>query len=124
VPPQGQGLSHWIQLLEVLPYWPGFTLDELISLVKVFRLFRLEWIFLGVQSVDTVSRCTTFLSIGRASVFVMPCLFHCSCLEWLFNERGWGGAERERERESMGGEVGEGFKKPLLFPSSSHYVGH
>jgi hypothetical protein len=33
-----------------------FTLGELVSLVKVFRL---EWIFLGVQSVDTVGRCTT-----------------------------------------------------------------
>jgi hypothetical protein len=28
------------------------TLGELVSLVKVFRVFRLEWIFLGVQSVD------------------------------------------------------------------------
>ncbi len=32
LPPEGQGLSHWIQLLEVLP----------VSLMKVFRLFRLE----------------------------------------------------------------------------------
>jgi len=43
--------------------------------MKVFRLFRLEWIFLGVQSVNTVDRCTTSLSIGRASVFMMPSFF-------------------------------------------------
>jgi hypothetical protein len=35
-----QGLSHWIQLLEV------FTLLELVSLVKVFRLFGLKRIVL------------------------------------------------------------------------------
>ncbi len=40
LPPQGQELSHWIQLLEVLP------LLEPVSLVKVFRLFRLEVIVL------------------------------------------------------------------------------
>jgi len=51
----------------------GFTLGELVSLVKVFRMFRLEWIFFGVESVDTVvGRCRASLSIGRASVFVMP----------------------------------------------------
>ncbi len=37
----------------------GFTFGEPISLVKVFRLFRLEWILFGVQSVDSVGRCTT-----------------------------------------------------------------
>ncbi len=43
----------------------GFTLVELVSLVKVFSLFRLEWIFWGVQSVDTVGRCTTsYLLVG------------------------------------------------------------
>ncbi len=36
-----------------------FTLGELVSLVKVFRLFKLEQMFFGVQSVDTVGRCTT-----------------------------------------------------------------
>jgi hypothetical protein len=30
-----------------------FTLGEPVSLVKVFRLLRLERIFLGVESVDT-----------------------------------------------------------------------
>jgi hypothetical protein len=33
--------------------------SEPISFVKVFRLFRLKWTFLGVQSVDTVGTCTT-----------------------------------------------------------------
>jgi len=37
----------------------GFILGEPVSLVKVFRLFTLEWIFFGVQSVDTVRRCTS-----------------------------------------------------------------
>jgi hypothetical protein len=32
----------------------GFTLGEVVSLVKVFRLFRLEQSFFGVQSVDTL----------------------------------------------------------------------
>jgi hypothetical protein len=52
-----------------------FTLGEPVSLVKVFRLFRLERIFFGVQSVDTVGRCTTsYLLAWPARVFVMPCL--------------------------------------------------
>ncbi len=37
----------------------GFTLRESVSLVKVFRLVRLKWIFFGVHSVDTGGRCTT-----------------------------------------------------------------
>jgi hypothetical protein len=41
----------------------GFTLGELVSLVKVFRLFILEWIFL----VFRVDRCTTsYLMAGLA----------------------------------------------------------
>jgi len=45
----------------------SFTLGELDSLG--------ELVFLGgVWSVDTVSRCTTSLSIGRASVFVSDAL--------------------------------------------------
>jgi hypothetical protein len=36
-----------------------FIVDEPKNLVKVFGLFRLEWIFFGVQSVDTIGRCTT-----------------------------------------------------------------
>ncbi len=51
----------------------GFTLGEPVSLVKVLKLFRSERIFFNVQSVDTVGRCTTSLSIGRARVLVMPC---------------------------------------------------
>ncbi len=48
----------------------GFTLGELVPLVKVFRLFRLEWMFSGVQSVDTVGRCTTsYLLAGPACLW-------------------------------------------------------
>jgi hypothetical protein len=36
------GLLHWIQLLEVLPYRTSFTLNVLVSWVKVFRLLSLE----------------------------------------------------------------------------------
>ncbi len=45
-----------------------FTLLEPVSLVKVFRLFRLEQIFfVGVQSVDMAGRCTTsYLLAGPA----------------------------------------------------------
>ncbi len=42
----------------------GFALGELVPWVKVFRL---EWIFFGVQSVDIVGRCTTsYLLAGPA----------------------------------------------------------
>ncbi len=51
----------------------SFTLGEPVSLVKVFRLFKWEHMFFGVQSVDTRGRCTTFYLIGRATVFLMPC---------------------------------------------------
>ncbi len=45
-----QGLSYWIQLLEVLPY---FILDELVSLVKVFRLAWIVLVFrVWTQFVD------------------------------------------------------------------------
>jgi hypothetical protein len=50
----------------------SFTLAELVSLVKVFRSFELEQMFVGVselvfQSVDTVDRCTTsYLLAGPA----------------------------------------------------------
>jgi len=37
----------------------SFTLSEPVSLVKVFRLFRLEPIVLMFKSVDTEGRCTT-----------------------------------------------------------------
>jgi len=56
----------------------GFTLGELVSLVKVFRLFRLEWIFFGVQSVDTVGRCTTsYLLAGPACSWCLVFLPNC-----------------------------------------------
>ncbi len=42
----------------------SFTLGEPVFLVKVFGLFRLERDFLGVQSVDTVSRCTSSYSLA------------------------------------------------------------
>jgi hypothetical protein len=55
------------------PTFGSFTLLELVSpnvvsMVKVFKLFRLERMFFGVQSVDIVGRCTTssYLSTGPA----------------------------------------------------------
>jgi hypothetical protein len=42
-----------------------FTLGDLVSFVKVFRLFELEQMFVGVQSVDTVGRCTTSYLLAR-----------------------------------------------------------
>jgi hypothetical protein len=52
----------------------GFRFGELVCLVKVFRLFRLEWIVLGVQTVDTGGKYMyNILSLAGASVFVMPC---------------------------------------------------
>ncbi len=47
----------------------NFTLSKLVSLVKMLRLFRLEPIFFGVQSVDTVGRYTTsYLLAGPAGL--------------------------------------------------------
>jgi hypothetical protein len=44
-----------------------FTLGEPVSLVTVFRLFKLEQMFFGVRSVDTVGRCTiSYLLVGPA----------------------------------------------------------
>jgi len=43
----------------------SFTLGELVSLVKVFRLLRLEWIFFGVQTMDTVGRCIVTKRKGK-----------------------------------------------------------
>ncbi len=65
----------------------GFTLGEPVSLVKVFRLFKLEQMFFGVESVDTVGRCTTsYLSTGPAWLwrFVLFCsceIHHTGCLD-------------------------------------------
>ncbi len=64
LPPQGQGLySVGSNFWKFYLIRTGFTLGEQVSLVKEFRLFRLEWIFLGVQSVDTASRCMQHLII-------------------------------------------------------------
>jgi hypothetical protein len=51
-----------------------FTLGEPVPVVKVFRLFKFEQMFFGVQGVNTVGRCTTsYISAGPA--FVTPCTF-------------------------------------------------
>ncbi len=51
----------------------SFTLNEPVSLVKVFRLFRLEGKdCFGVHRVDTVSRCTTsYLLAGPACLWCL-----------------------------------------------------
>jgi len=90
LPPQGQGLSHLIQLLEVLPYQNQFHITELVFFMKVFRLFRMKRIFLGVHTVDTVRRCTTsYLLAGPA------CLW---CLVMLWN-RPWKNHHQLREQQ-------------------------
>jgi hypothetical protein len=68
-------LLKYIQLQD-----PTYTLLELVSLVKVFRLVGSERTFLGIYSVNTVGRCTTSYLSGRASVFVMPC-FEVLCVK-------------------------------------------
>ncbi len=61
--------TQTIALLD--PTFGSFTLLEPVSLMKVFKL---EQMFFGVESVDTLGTCTTSLSFGGASVFVMmPC---------------------------------------------------
>ncbi len=70
-----------------------FTLADPVYSVKVFRLFRLEWIFFGVQSVWT--QCIDvqhILSIRRVSLFVMPSLFlHPHPQIWKCGEGGLNG---------------------------------
>jgi hypothetical protein len=54
------------------PTFGSFTLLELVFLVQVFGLFRLEWIFFFVQSVDTPVRCTTsYLLAGPACLWCL-----------------------------------------------------
>jgi hypothetical protein len=74
LPPQGQGLSHWkFYLIKT-----SFTLSEQVFLVKAFRLFRLERIFFGVQSVDTVGRCTpSYLLAGPACLWCLVSWVSC-----------------------------------------------
>jgi hypothetical protein len=65
------------------PTFGSFTLLELVSLMKVFRLFRLEWIVLGVQSVDTLGRCTTsYLLAGPVCLWCLV-LEHMSVCIWM-----------------------------------------
>jgi hypothetical protein len=52
----------------------SFTFGEPVFLVKVFRLFRLEQIVFLSFFLVLVFGVYNILSIGRASVFVMPCL--------------------------------------------------
>jgi len=56
----------------------SFTLGEPVSLVKVFRLFKLEQIFFGVQSVDTVGRCTTSYLLAEPACLWRLCCFPVS----------------------------------------------
>jgi len=42
--------------------------------MKVFRLFKLEQMFFGIQSVDKVGRCATCYLLAGPAVFVTPCL--------------------------------------------------
>ncbi len=54
----------------------SFTLGERVSLVKVFRLFRLEQNFFGVETVDAVSRCTTSYLLTRPACLWCLVNFH------------------------------------------------
>jgi len=56
----------------------GFRFGELVCLVKVFRLFRLEWIVLGVQTMDTGGRCTNILSLAG------PACLWCLVEDYIF----------------------------------------
>jgi hypothetical protein len=59
-PPRDRDYRIWSNFLGSFTLLEtSFTLGEPVSLVKLFRLFRLERIFFGAQSVDTVGRCTT-----------------------------------------------------------------
>jgi hypothetical protein len=47
----------------------SFTLGELVSLVKMLILFRLELVFIGVLSVDIIGRCATSYLLARPTCF-------------------------------------------------------
>ncbi len=58
----------------------GFTLGDLVSLVKVFGLFRLKWTFLAFRVRTQEVDVQHLIYIGRANVFVIPCFklsTHC-----------------------------------------------
>jgi len=60
------------------PTFESFIVLELVSLMKVFKLFKLERSLFGVESVDTVGRCTTsYLLAGPVCLrcLVNPCLY-------------------------------------------------
>ncbi len=58
----------------------GFTLGESVSLVNVFRLFRLEWIFFGVQSADMVDRCPTSYLLAGPVCLVNIQIYRITCM--------------------------------------------
>jgi hypothetical protein len=63
----------------------NFTLfGELVSLVKVFRLFRLELDCFGVQSVDTIGRCVQHVLIYWQGRRVCDALFVIIILLFVF----------------------------------------
>jgi hypothetical protein len=76
------------------PTFGSFTLLKSVSHLlnwflwwKEFKLFRLEWIFFGVQSVDTVSRCTTsYLLAGPARLWcvVLVLVFYKARLSIIY----------------------------------------
>jgi hypothetical protein len=64
----------------------GFTLGEPVSLVKAFRLFKLEQMFFGVESPDAVGWCTTsYLLTGPACLWccILFCSYEIHCTEML-----------------------------------------
>jgi hypothetical protein len=75
-PPHHKDRDHLIRANFCKVYFikTSFTLVELVFLVKVFRLFRLEWIFFGVRTVWTQCPacllCLVWL-LAVPSVFVM-----------------------------------------------------
>jgi hypothetical protein len=87
LPSQGQGTIAFD------PTFGSFTLLELVSqlhesvsLVKVFRLFKLEQMFFGVQSVHTVGSCTTsdLLWQGQHVCDALFCFVKCDDLRRPF----------------------------------------
>jgi hypothetical protein len=90
-----------------------FTLSEPISLVKMFILFRLECIFLVFRVWTQQVEMYNILSIGRASVFVMPCFTQVKAL--LLDTPGikWGSCD-EAHIQSGGAEIPERASKQIL----------
>jgi hypothetical protein len=59
----GLGFREGAGTIALDPTFGSFTSSELVSLVKVFRLFELEWIVFVFREWTQLGQCTTFYQL-------------------------------------------------------------